>query len=97
VVCGLAIAEVDIRDAVSFAAGKNMELVFPQVYSGTGEYLSFVHSLGLKVFICVFDTHPDVVRDLVSAGVDGIMANDPDTLQELLSRLPNGPARGSRR
>ncbi|MCX7030883.1 MAG: glycerophosphodiester phosphodiesterase family protein [Spirochaetes bacterium] len=87
VVCGLAIAEKDIRNSVSFAGEGEMELVFPQVHSGTREYLSFVHSLGLKVFICVFDAHRDVVRDLASAGVDGIMANNPDILQGILSRV----------
>jgi glycerophosphoryl diester phosphodiesterase len=39
----------------------------------------------LKVWICVFDATTAVVHDLAAAGVDGLMANNPDTLRDLIA------------
>jgi glycerophosphoryl diester phosphodiesterase len=82
VACGLSILPEDITREAQFAADCGMELVFPQVYSGTPEYVAYMHSLGLKVYICVYDAEQSIVERLLQAGVDGIMSNYPEKLDK---------------
>ncbi|MDP9841793.1 glycerophosphodiester phosphodiesterase [Streptosporangium lutulentum] len=52
----------------------------------TPEYVQRVHELHMKIFTWTVDA-PEIMRRLISYGVDGIITNKPDVLRKITSAL----------
>ncbi|WP_283137060.1 glycerophosphodiester phosphodiesterase [Rhizohabitans arisaemae] len=57
----------------------------PHHASVTADYLRRVHDLGMEVHTWTVDD-PEVMRRMISLGVDGVITNRPDLLRDLLAR-----------
>ena len=78
------LAEKDIPRMFDAAARLSAYAVNPRFDLVTSELCNTAHARGLKVLVWTVDV-PELMRLLLGCGVDGIMTNYPDRLQEVLT------------